>query len=119
MGAEPTIVAKLLPLKPLDFSILVALAEEERYGYSLAKRISEEGGGGIHLPPSNLYHVLDRLIDAGLIRVTARADPEDARRRYFALTDLGRRAAAAEARRLHGVMSTARGVDLLTRDQVG
>lgn len=110
-------VAKLLPLRPLDFSILVALAEEERYGYSLAKRIAEEGGGGIHLPASNLYNVLDRLIEAGLIRVTERVDPEDARRRYFGLTELGRRAAAAESRRVAGLLKSVAGLDLLSGDR--
>jgi DNA-binding PadR family transcriptional regulator len=117
MRADDEDVRKLLPLKPLDFSILVALAEEERYGYSLAKRVAEEGGGAIRLPPSNLYHVLDRLIESGLIRVTERADQEDERRRYFGLTELGRKAAAAEARRLQGVMKTARDLDLAPRDQ--
>jgi DNA-binding PadR family transcriptional regulator len=114
--AKQRAVEDHLPLKPLEFSILVALAEAEHYGYSLAKRIAEESGGGIRLPPSNLYHVLDRLIDAGLIQTTDGSDPRDVRRRYFALTPLGRRVATAETQRLHSVLATAKRAHLLTRD---
>lgn len=108
-------VTRYLPLKALDYSILVALAEAEHYGYSLAKRIAEESVGGIRLHASNLYHVLDRLIKAGLIRATERSDPEDERRSYFGITPLGRRVAAAETSRLRAVVATAERAQLLPR----
>lgn len=107
-------IEQLLPLKPLDFAVLIALAEEEQYGYSLAKRIAEQSGGGIRLAPSNLYYVLDRLIEFGLIR-SSQPDASDERRRWFALTPLGRRAAAAEARRLRHLMDTVERLNLLPR----
>jgi DNA-binding PadR family transcriptional regulator len=110
-------VTRYLPLKPLDYSILVALAEAEHYGYSLAKRIAEESGGGIRLPASNLYHVLDRLIDAALIHTSERSDPEDERRSYFGITALGRRVAAAETTRLRAVLATAERAQLLPRGE--
>ena len=108
-------VTRFLPLKPLDYSILVALAEAEHYGYSLAKRIAEESVGGIRLPASNLYHVLDRLIDGGLIRATERTDPEDGRRSYFGITPLGRLVAGAETSRLRAVLATAERAQLVPR----
>jgi DNA-binding PadR family transcriptional regulator len=104
-----------LPLKPLDYSILVALAESEHYGYSLAKRIAEDSAGGIRLPASNLYNVLDRLIESGLIGATERTDPDDGRRSYFAITALGRRVAAAETNRLRAVLATAERARLVPR----
>ncbi len=32
---------KLLPVRPLDFNILLALAEREDYGYRIVQRIAE------------------------------------------------------------------------------
>jgi DNA-binding PadR family transcriptional regulator len=97
---------ELLPLKPLELSILTALGEAERYGYDIVKRISERSAGAVKLAPGNLYSVLDRLIGAGLIQETRRADEEDERRRYYGITALGRRVLAAEAARLREVLRT-------------
>lgn len=99
-------VDQLLPLRPLEFSILVALEEEERYGYDIVKRIGERSGGALKLAPGNLYGVLDRLLEAGLIEQTERVDEEDERRRYYATTRLGRRVLVAEAARLKEVLQT-------------
>lgn len=103
----------LLPLKPLEFSILLALAEADRYGYDIVKRIAERSGGGMKLAPGNLYQVLDRLIDAGMIQSKRRRDRSDERRRYYGITAFGRRVAAAEAARLEDVLRTVRGLELL------
>jgi DNA-binding PadR family transcriptional regulator len=101
----------LLPLKPLEFSILVALAEGESYGYGIVKRIGERSGGGVRLAPGNLYQVLDRLINAGLIEPVEVEDEE--RRRWYGLTAFGRRVAAAEAGRLRELMETVESLHLL------
>ena len=101
----------LLPLKPLEFSILVALAEGASYGYGIVKRIGEKSGGSVKLAPGNLYQVLDRLIAAGLIEPVEVADEE--RRRWYGLTVYGRRVAAAEARRLRELMATVESLSLL------
>jgi DNA-binding PadR family transcriptional regulator len=119
MKARRDEIDQLLPLKPLDFSILITLAEGEEYGYSLAKRLAEQRSGAIRLPPSNLYHVLDRLIAAGLIRATRTEDAADERRQYFAITPFGRRVAAAEARRLRYVMESAERLNLLPLKEPG
>ncbi|MGH7577002.1 MAG: PadR family transcriptional regulator [Longimicrobiales bacterium] len=103
----------LLPLKPLEFSILLALAEADRYGYDIVKRIAERSGGGVKLAPGNLYQVLDRLIDGALIEPKRRPDRSNERRRYYGITAFGRRVMAAEAARLEGVMQTIRGLAIL------
>jgi DNA-binding PadR family transcriptional regulator len=100
-------VAKHLPMRAQDLAVLVALAEEELYGYAIVKRIAERDAGAVRLAPGNLYTVLDRLIADGLIEAVERVDPEDARRRYYGITALGRRVAAAEAGRLRAVVRTA------------
>ena len=58
------------PLKPLDFSVLLVLAEREDYGYHIVQRIAEPDAGGVRLAPTNLYNVLDRMIAQGLVGTT-------------------------------------------------
>ncbi|MGD2069182.1 MAG: PadR family transcriptional regulator [Gemmatimonadota bacterium] len=100
-------VEKHLPLKPLTYSILLALREREDYGYGIAKRVARTEGGGIRLAPSNLYHVLDRLADARLIATSDRTDPEDDRRTYYRLTPLGGEVFDAETSRLRALVGAA------------
>ena len=93
-------MADQAPLKPLHFSVLLVLAETEDYGYGIVKRIAARDAGAITIAPSNLYHVLDQLIEMGLIQTSARRDADDPRRSYFRITARGLRAARAEAVRL-------------------
>ena len=113
MTPRSTDIDALLPLRPLEFSILIALSEEDRYGYDIVKRIAERSGGSVRLAPGNLYQVLDRMIEAGLIEMKRRRDRADERRRYYGITALGRRVARAEAGRLEELLRTARGLDVL------
>jgi DNA-binding PadR family transcriptional regulator len=96
-------------MKPLEFSVLLALAEEDRYGYAIVKRIAQPEAGGIRLAPSNLYYVLDRMLASGLVEeATSTGEPEDlARRRYYRITSRGRAAFAREAKRLAELVRTA------------
>jgi hypothetical protein len=41
--------ARLLPLTPLAFSILLALADQDLHGYAIAQRIGERDAGSITL----------------------------------------------------------------------
>jgi DNA-binding PadR family transcriptional regulator len=91
-----------LPLPAAAFHILVALAEGTRHGYAVMK----EAG----LNPGTLYTTIKRLLEGELIRETqppADADSNDERRRYYAITPLGRRVARAELERLQGVIDQA------------
>lgn len=63
------------------------------------------------LHAGTLYRAIGRLVDAGLLReLEERPDPEvdDQRRRYYAVTVLGRRVAAAESARLESQLRSAR-----------
>ena len=106
-----------IPMKPLDFGILLALAQGEEYGYEIVKRIADPALGGIRLAPSNLYHVLDRMIEAGLVEARGRRK-EGTRpaRRYYGITTLGRRVMADEASRLQRVVRHALTVDGVRQD---
>ena len=106
----PTDPRSLLPLRPVDFLLLLALVEEEQHGYALAQRIAESTDGLVRLEPGNLYRVIKRLVDDGLIAPSSRrpaADRDDERRRYYKITAAGARVAAMEAQRLRTVLASA------------
>lgn len=108
------------PMKPLEFSVLLVLAEGEEYGYGIVKRIAEDAAGRIRLAPSNLYYVLDRMMAGGLVEEAETggdATADAVRRRYYRITPAGRVAAAEEARRLAEVVRTAERLDLVARGE--
>jgi DNA-binding PadR family transcriptional regulator len=92
-----------LPLKSNWFHILVCLVEGEQHGYGIMQDVLERSGGKVRLWPATLYGSLKRLIEAGLIAESGeRPAPEldDARRRYYKLTTLGRQVLDLESQRL-------------------
>jgi DNA-binding PadR family transcriptional regulator len=106
-----------LPLKPLDLELLIALAGEDRHGYGLVQAVAEHTEGLLVLDPGNLYRVLKRLLEDGLVAEGGQRHAEDAggeRRRYYRLTALGGRVLAAELDRLRALVD-ARDVRALAR----
>jgi DNA-binding PadR family transcriptional regulator len=100
-----------LPLTPVAFEILLALAEGEQHGYSVMREVERRSGGAVTLHPGTLYRALARLLESGLIEeLEARPDPahDDERRRYYRMTSRGLAVARAEALRLEGQLSAAR-----------
>ena len=92
-----------LPLKTNWFHILLSLAGEEQHGYGIMQEVFERSGGKLRLWPATLYGTVKRLIDAELIEESDErpaAELDDARRRYYRLTRLGRRVLDAETARL-------------------
>ncbi|HSJ08508.1 MAG TPA: helix-turn-helix transcriptional regulator [Longimicrobiales bacterium] len=84
-------------LTQIEVLVLAATADRAHYGYELVQRVAELTGGRITVRPGNLYRVLHRLVERGLVReLAATAAEEDERRRYFRATARGRRAAATE-----------------------
>jgi DNA-binding PadR family transcriptional regulator len=111
MGDEAREPRDLLPLTPAVLHILLALADEERHGYGIMKEVEGRSGGEMRLGPGTLYGAIKRMLADGLIEESdERPDPEldDQRRRYYRITDFGRRVAGAEAGRLQELVSTAR-----------
>jgi DNA-binding PadR family transcriptional regulator len=101
----------LLPLTPLAFQVLLALADQDRHGYGIIREVDTRTDGLIRLRSGTLYTLLQRLLAEGLILESAqRPDPEDddERRRYYAVTEFGRAVLAAEARRLESAIGEAR-----------
>ena len=99
-----------LPLKPVEFLILMTLATGERHGYGIMLDIAERTGGSVRLEAGGLYRSIRRLLSDKLLTESARrpaADLDDERRRYYALSPLGRRVVAAEALRLRALVRAA------------
>jgi len=106
----------LLPLTPTVFHILLALADEERHGYSIMKTVATQTDGHIKMGPGTLYGSIKRMVAANLIvESDERPDPEmdDSRRRYYCLTGLGARVLALEAARLAKAVQLAQQRELL------
>jgi DNA-binding PadR family transcriptional regulator len=107
--SRPPEPGAFLPLHPLEFRILLALVDGSRHGYEIVKAIeSRERYGPIY--PANLYRRIRDLMRRELVSeadAPRGADPE-ARRRYLAITPLGRRVARAEALRLRDLVRDAR-----------
>jgi len=105
------------PLTTACFSILLALIRGEKHGYAIMQEINDSGHGR-RIGPGTLYRSIRQLCDAGLVEESdERADPalDDQRRRYYRLTELGRRALNAEAQRLAGLVREAAKVGLIPR----
>ena len=97
-----------LPLKSNWFQILVSLSDQEQHGYGIMQEVLERTGGKVRLWPATLYGTLKRLIEEELIEESAeRPAPEfdDARRRYYRMTPLGRRVLVAESERLKDLVT--------------
>ena len=100
-----------LPLTAAELHILLALAGGERHGYAIMQEIGAATGGRLRVGPGTLYGTIKRLLAAGLIsEMEERPDPglNDERRRYYALTEAGRRVLTADAERLARVVELAR-----------
>ena len=97
------------PLRPPVFHILLALAERDLHGLGIADAAEEASEGAVELGPGTLYRSLSELADAELIRqVEPPREDADPRRKYYRLTDGGRRVLVAETSRLQRVLERAR-----------
>ena len=96
--------------------ILRALADGEKHGYGFMQETAAHTGGMLRLGPGTLYGSIKRLLEDRLIEESdERPDPahDDERRRYYRLTELGQRVAAAEAARLEELVRLAHSRRLL------
>ena len=100
-----------LPLTPAVLDIVVALGDEELHGYAIMQEVRRRTGGRRRLAPGTLYRSLRQMQERGLVAESEErpeAGLDDERRRYYRLTELGRKVAVAEVERLEGVVRAAR-----------
>ena len=89
------------------FHILLSLVGAEQHGYGIMQEVLERTNGKVRLWPATLYGSLKRLIGDGLIAESDErpvADLDDARRRYYKLTRLGRTVLELECERLQEML---------------
>ena len=99
-----------LPLRPVEFHVLLSLAAGERHGYGIIQDIGERDESAVP-DVGTLYRALARMVESRLIEAVSSAPTRghaDERRHYYRITERGLRAARAEARRLHALTRAAR-----------
>lgn len=106
-------VDEFLPLRPLIFAILLGLGQGERHGYAIMQDANGRLNHRAIVGPGTLYRTLKELREQGLIEPCASPSDKDARRQYYGITDLGRRVAEGEARRMSELVEQARTERLL------
>ncbi|MBU6400840.1 MAG: helix-turn-helix transcriptional regulator [Verrucomicrobia bacterium] len=79
--------------KPLILSIL---AQGESYGYAIIQRVRELSGEQLEWTDGMLYPVLHRLERDGLVTAEWKGADTGRERKYYRLSQPGRRALAAE-----------------------
>ncbi len=77
-------------------AVLKLLERRERYGYDLARALSEETGGVLEMGQSTLYPLLYNLQNKGLIDSRWERAESGRKRKYYRLTDRGAKRLADE-----------------------
>ena len=101
-------VDRHLPLRPAACAVLAALADAPRPGIDVLEAVNATVPGKPLLGPGTLYRLIARLLEEGLITETpapTRADRDDVRRKYYALTPRGRQVLTAEVGRLEHLLA--------------
>ena len=111
MGDQAPIPESYLPLTPAVLDIMVALGDEELHGYAIMQEVRRRTDGQRRLAPGTLYRSLKQMEQRGWVAQSEeRPEPslDDERRRYYRLTEFGRRVALAEVERLEDLVGAAR-----------
>jgi len=93
--AQPKNIEKYLPLSESTCYIMLALVEPA-HGYAIMQKVEVISEGFVKLGPGTLYGVLAILEKEALIYKTK----EEERRKYYALTPLGKQVLTAQVERL-------------------
>ena len=104
-----------LAVSPIQFQILLALADHDLHGVGIMAEVLERTGGVMRLWPAMLYRNLQRLAEDGLIAEVPAPSALAGSPRFFRATAAGKRACAAEARRLASFVDAARAKRLFKR----
>src|SRR5437588_3541260 len=73
----------------VELCVMATLREGEAYGYQIVERLGRVAG--LAITESTVYPLLARLERDGLLRVRTAPSPAGPPRRYYRLTDAGRR----------------------------
>ncbi|MBN2244589.1 MAG: helix-turn-helix transcriptional regulator [Candidatus Aminicenantes bacterium] len=102
MSSDTLVAASTKPI------ILSLLFSGESYGYQILQRVRQVSGGQIKWSSAMLYPVLRRMDMEGLVRSEWRVSSENRMRKYYILTDLGRKEFEAEKARWLNIQDSLR-----------
>lgn len=107
------------PLTPVVFGILLALADGPRHGYRIMQEVNRRSDDRVGLGPGTLYGAIQRMEDAGLLEKAEAplGEKVEARRRYYQMTELGRRALLRETDRLESLVALVRQTSFGSRER--
>jgi transcriptional regulator len=74
-----------------ELLVLSLLEDQPRHGYDISKLIQTRSGGAIRFHVTSLYPLLYRLEERGLVAGRWVERAEQRRRRYYSLTQAGRK----------------------------
>src|SRR5215475_10088818 len=98
------------PLTPAVFYILLSLSSGEKHGYEIMKQVKQDAHGQVKMGSGTLYGSIKRMLADGLIEEAGDGPIsalDDERRRYYRLTDSGRRMLNGELQRYNEVVTLA------------
>lgn len=108
--SKDLVAASAVPL------VLAILREGESYGYAIQKKVRELSGGELEWTDGMLYPLLHRLERNGYIESSWGESDTGRRRKYYRLTDRGRKELASQKRQWQLVDSTLRGIPMSSVD---
>lgn len=94
-------------------AVLKLLHRGEMYGYQLVEALSRHSGGVLAMGQSTLYPLLYNLEAKGLIAGAWREADSGRERKYYRLTDRGRRRLAADTRQWQALADAMAGLGIL------
>lgn len=106
-GRETEAIESRLPLNMMDFLVLAVLSDGECHGYGIVKSIEARTEGKVRVRPGNLYRVVDRLMEQGLVEARGRSDVDGSagNRRHYGITALGRKVVASHVELFTGFVA--------------
>ncbi|HEX2145501.1 MAG TPA: PadR family transcriptional regulator [Glycomyces sp.] len=107
--AKDLVAASATPL------VLGILSEEESYGYAILKEISVRSDGRLEWTEGLLYPLLHRLERLGYVESTWRTPEGGRRRKYYAITEGGRKELAEQRRQWAAVSEALQDIWKATR----
>jgi PadR family transcriptional regulator PadR len=100
-------------------AVLKLLERHEMYGYELVEALAKRSDGILKLGQSTLYPMLYNLEAKSLIQGYEQTAPSGRVRRYYRLTDRGRRELAGKTRQWHALTQAMQALGILETPAAG
>ena len=101
-GAGPVAILKLLDAK-------------ERYGYELVSSLEKIGDGALAMGQSTLYPMIYNLEAKGLVKSTWKEGDSGKQRKYYTLTNDGRKKLATDTKQWAALTTAMREIGVIAR----